>query len=141
VVVSDDLHNRMIRPHNPEIGVWKENVQRKPAKRLKPTSAMLIEKYQQHLEEDRRYRVTQGIKRDRFFEAQNRPSWQEIRCGGDIQGRLAQHSTDQEPGVTPASWFSARSGLGNLECQSNHPDVLHDGEDHPRGQSRPRSMS
>jgi hypothetical protein len=26
VVVSDDLHNWMIRPHNPEIGVWKENV-------------------------------------------------------------------------------------------------------------------
>jgi hypothetical protein len=26
VVVSDDLHNRMIKPHNPEIGVWKENV-------------------------------------------------------------------------------------------------------------------
>jgi hypothetical protein len=35
----------MIRFHNPEIGVWKENVQRKLAKRVKPTSAMLIEKY------------------------------------------------------------------------------------------------
>jgi hypothetical protein len=23
VVVFDDLRNRMIRPHNPEIGVWK----------------------------------------------------------------------------------------------------------------------
>jgi hypothetical protein len=46
VVVSDNLRNRMIRPHNPEIGVWKENVQRKPTKRVKTTSAMLIEKYQ-----------------------------------------------------------------------------------------------
>jgi hypothetical protein len=46
VVVFDNLRNRMIRPHNPEIGVWKENVQRKPAKRVKTTSAMLIEKYQ-----------------------------------------------------------------------------------------------
>jgi hypothetical protein len=46
VVVSDDLCNRMIKPHNPEIGVCKENVQRKPAKRVKPMSALLIEKYQ-----------------------------------------------------------------------------------------------
>jgi hypothetical protein len=46
VVVFDNLRNRMIKPHNPEIGVWKENVQRKSAKRVKPTSAMLIEKYQ-----------------------------------------------------------------------------------------------
>jgi hypothetical protein len=47
VVISDDLHNRMIKPHNLEIGMWKENMQRKPALRVKPTSAMLIEKYQQ----------------------------------------------------------------------------------------------
>jgi hypothetical protein len=46
VVIFDDLCNWMIRPHNLEIGVWKENVQRKPAKRVKPMSAMLIEKYQ-----------------------------------------------------------------------------------------------
>jgi hypothetical protein len=72
VVISDDLHNRMIKPHNPEIGVWKENVQRMPAKRVKPMSAMLIEKYQQQLEEDRTYRVARGIKRDKFFEAWNR---------------------------------------------------------------------
>jgi hypothetical protein len=52
--VSDELHNRMIKPHNPEIGMWKENVLRK-------------------LEKGRRYRVTQGIKWDRFFEAQNLP--------------------------------------------------------------------
>jgi hypothetical protein len=26
VVISDDLHNRMIKPHNSEIGVWKKNV-------------------------------------------------------------------------------------------------------------------
>jgi hypothetical protein len=73
VVVSDELRNRMIKPHNPEIGVWKENVLQKLAKRVKLMSAMLIEKYQWQLEEDRRYRVTRGIKWDRFFEAQNRP--------------------------------------------------------------------
>jgi hypothetical protein len=44
VVISDDVRNRMIKPHNPEIDVRKENVQRKLAKRRKPTSAMLIEK-------------------------------------------------------------------------------------------------
>jgi hypothetical protein len=26
VVVSAKLHNRMIKPHNPEIGMWKENM-------------------------------------------------------------------------------------------------------------------
>jgi hypothetical protein len=36
LVIFDELHNRMIKPHNPEIGVWKENVLRKPAKRLNP---------------------------------------------------------------------------------------------------------
>jgi hypothetical protein len=46
VVVSDEPHNWLIKPHNPEIGVWKENVLQKPTKRVKPTSAMLIEKYQ-----------------------------------------------------------------------------------------------
>jgi hypothetical protein len=46
VVVFDELRHQMIKPHNPEIGIWKENVLRKPAKRVKPTSAMLIEKYQ-----------------------------------------------------------------------------------------------
>jgi hypothetical protein len=45
VVVSDELRNRMIKPHNPKIGVWKENVLQKLAKRVKPMSAMLIEKF------------------------------------------------------------------------------------------------
>jgi hypothetical protein len=38
------------------------------------------------------------------------------------------NTTDREPGVRPASQFSAQSGSSNLDCQSNHPDVLHDGE-------------
>jgi hypothetical protein len=58
VVVFDELCNRMIKPHNSEIGVWKENVLQKPAKRVKPTSAMLIEKYQLQLDEDWKYWVT-----------------------------------------------------------------------------------
>jgi hypothetical protein len=52
VVISDEPRNRMIKPHNSEIGVWKENMLQKPAKRVKPTSAMLIEKYQLQLDED-----------------------------------------------------------------------------------------
>jgi hypothetical protein len=71
VVIFYELCNWMIKPHNPEIGVWKENVLWKPAKRVKPALAMLIEKYQWQLEEDRRYRVTRGIKRGRFFKARN----------------------------------------------------------------------
>jgi hypothetical protein len=71
VVVSDEMCNRMIRPPNPEIGVWKENVLWKPAKRVTPTSVVLIEKYQWQLEEDWKYRVTRGIKQDRFFKARN----------------------------------------------------------------------
>jgi hypothetical protein len=55
VVVFDEFHNRMIKPHNPKIGMWKENVVWKPAKRVKPMSAILIEKYQRQLEENRRY--------------------------------------------------------------------------------------
>jgi hypothetical protein len=42
MVISNELCNRKIKPHNPEIAVWKEKL----AKRVKPTSAMLIEKYQ-----------------------------------------------------------------------------------------------
>jgi hypothetical protein len=58
VVIFNELRNRMINPHNPEIGVLKENVLQEPAKRVKRTSAMLIEKYQWQMEEDRKYRVT-----------------------------------------------------------------------------------
>jgi hypothetical protein len=68
-IISDDLRNRMIKPHNLEIGTQMENMQRKQAKGLKPTSAMRIEKYQWQLEEDWMYRVIQGIKQDIFFEA------------------------------------------------------------------------
>jgi bifunctional pyridoxal-dependent enzyme with beta-cystathionase and maltose regulon repressor activities len=40
VVIFDELCNQMIKPHNPEIGVWKENVLQKLAKRVKLMSAM-----------------------------------------------------------------------------------------------------
>jgi chemotaxis methyl-accepting protein methylase len=40
---------------------------------------MLIEKYQCQQEEDRRYRVAQGIKQDIFFEVQNISDQQETQ--------------------------------------------------------------
>jgi hypothetical protein len=64
MIVSNDLRNWMTKPHNLEVGVWKENVLRKPAKRVKPTLAMLIKKYQRQLEEDWMFQVTRGIKWD-----------------------------------------------------------------------------
>jgi hypothetical protein len=45
VVISDELLDQMSKPHDSKIGMWKENMLRKPAKRVKPTLAMLIEKY------------------------------------------------------------------------------------------------
>jgi hypothetical protein len=99
VVISDELCNRMIKPHNPEISMSKENVLRKPAKRVKPMSAMLIEKYQCQLEVDCRYWVTRGIKRDGFFKAQNRLDQWEPGRTEESRRRLVQHSTDQAPEV------------------------------------------
>jgi hypothetical protein len=32
-------------PHNPEVGVWKENMSRRYSRRVKPTFDMLINKY------------------------------------------------------------------------------------------------
>jgi hypothetical protein len=129
VVISDDLCNQMIKPHNLEIGVWKENVHRKMAKRVNPTSAMLIEKYQRQLQEDQRYWVARGIKRDRFFEAQNRSDLHVMRCGGEPGTRMVQPSIDQEPRIRQNPRFTDRSGSGNPDHRVNHHDVLRDGEE------------
>jgi hypothetical protein len=131
MVISDDLRSRMIKPHNPETGMWKENVQRKPAKRVKPMSALLIEKYQRQLVEDQRYQVTRGIKRDRLFDSRNRSDLQEMRHGGGPQRRTTQYSTDQEPGISQNPQFTDRLSSGNLDRHLNHPDVLRNGEESP----------
>jgi hypothetical protein len=88
VVISDELCNQMIKPHNPEISMSKENVLRKPSKRVKPMLAMLIEKYQCQLEVDCRYRVTRGIKRDRFFKARNRSEIGAALYGSGTRGKV-----------------------------------------------------
>jgi hypothetical protein len=69
------------------------------AKKVKPTLAMLIEKYQHQQEEDRRYRVARGIKRNRFFEVRNRLDRQETRRAWMSRRRRMQYTTDQAPGI------------------------------------------
>jgi hypothetical protein len=63
-IVSDELWNRMIKSRNPEAGIWKENTQRKPDRRVKPTSSMLMDKYVRHKQEWARARL-HGDKRER----------------------------------------------------------------------------
>jgi hypothetical protein len=45
VVVSDDLRVRMMKPRQPEVGVWKRNIWRKNRPEWRPTSSFLMEKY------------------------------------------------------------------------------------------------
>jgi hypothetical protein len=45
MVVSDELQNKMIKPNNPKVGVWKQNVWRSPVRKVKPNSNALITKY------------------------------------------------------------------------------------------------
>jgi hypothetical protein len=45
VLVSDEFRLKMLKPKNPEVGVWKENARRKDRPRWKPTSSFLIKKY------------------------------------------------------------------------------------------------
>jgi hypothetical protein len=124
VLISDELRNWMIKPHNTENGVWKGNMLRNPAKRVKPTLATLIEKYQRQLEENQRYQVTRGIKRDRFFEAWNRLDQQEPRRTEESLRRLVQHSMHQEPGIRQNPRFTDRSASSNPDHHVNRPDML-----------------
>jgi hypothetical protein len=131
VVVSDELRNWMIKTQNSEIGVWKENVLWKPAKRVKPMLAMLNEKYQLQLEEDWKYRVTQEIKRDRFFEACNWLDQRRPRRTAVPGRRTVQHSIDREPGIRQNPQFADQSGSSNPDHRVSRPDVLHN-EGHNR---------
>jgi hypothetical protein len=45
VIVSDELKHQMMVPHNPEVGVWKENTSQRYSRRVKPTPDILIDKY------------------------------------------------------------------------------------------------
>jgi hypothetical protein len=104
-------------------------VLQKPARRVKPTSAMFIEKYQWQLEEDQRYRVTQGIKRDRFFKARDWMDQREPQHTEEPRRKIVQHCIDQEPGIRQNPWFTGRSCSCNLGHRVNHSDVLCDREE------------
>jgi hypothetical protein len=104
-------------------------VLQKPAKRVKPMPAVLIEKYQWQLEEDWRYRVTRGIKWDIFFKARNWLDQWGPRHTREPLRRMVQHSTYRKPGIGQNPQFADRSGLGNPDRHVNRPDVLHDGEE------------
>jgi hypothetical protein len=54
VIVSDAFRSRMIKPRNPEEGVWKRNTYRGPARKVIPPSRMLIEKYKRQQQEKHR---------------------------------------------------------------------------------------
>jgi hypothetical protein len=62
VIVSDELRSRMIKPKNLEEGVWKENTYRGPARKVRPTSSMLIKKYKRQQQGKRGW---SGLKRNR----------------------------------------------------------------------------
>jgi hypothetical protein len=53
----------MIKPQNPEPGMWKENTRRDPAWRIKPTSSLLIEKYLRQQRQHGMHRQGGSIKR------------------------------------------------------------------------------
>jgi hypothetical protein len=89
---------------------------------------MLIAKYQRQLEEDRRYRVARGIKRDRFFESQNRSDPPRSRRAWEPQRRIIQHATDWAPGIKQNTRFADLVGSNNPDRWVNHANVLHSGE-------------
>jgi hypothetical protein len=53
VIVSDELRNRMIKHHSLEVGVWKGNRSRRPTRKERPSSSMLIKKYIRQQQMDR----------------------------------------------------------------------------------------
>jgi hypothetical protein len=66
VVVRDEFRNKMMKPQNPGIGKWKENIRLKPACRVKLNSSMLIEKYIRQQQQQKRPQGQQrGFKGER----------------------------------------------------------------------------
>jgi hypothetical protein len=57
------------------------------------------------------YQVTRGIRKGRFFEAQNRSDLQPTRHGGEPRRRTVHHSTDRESEIMQNPWFTDQLGL------------------------------
>jgi hypothetical protein len=73
VVMSDELRNRMMKSHNLEIGVWKENTRRRAVHREKPMSIMLIDKHLMQ-QQERGHRTLSAFKWERSPGYRHRPS-------------------------------------------------------------------
>jgi hypothetical protein len=65
VVVDDSVAPRMIKPKNPEVGLWKVNARRRQAPRPKPIVSMFLEKYTS-CKADNVFNRLGGIKRPRY---------------------------------------------------------------------------
>jgi hypothetical protein len=76
VVVSDEPRHRMIKPHNPEVGTWKENVRRKPERSVRPTSSMLKEKYVMQQQQQRGLQSYLG-----WYKRERSPGYHNVRYG------------------------------------------------------------
>ena len=84
VVIDDNAPPRMIKPKNPEVGVWKVNGRWRQAPRPKPTVSMLLEKYTS-CRAGNVFNRLGGVKRPRS------PS------GPSNQERWGRNSYDQQP--------------------------------------------
>ena len=87
-VVDDDAPPRMIKPKNPEVGVWKVNGKKKQVTRPKPTVNMLFEKYTSRKTNNVFSRLG-GVKRPRSCPRYNNEHWgrgpYELQPGFPIQ--------------------------------------------------------
>jgi hypothetical protein len=64
VIASDEPRARMIKPKIPEPGMWNLNQRRWTRPRVKPTSAMLLEKYTEQQKKNV-FQWLGGVKRER----------------------------------------------------------------------------
>jgi hypothetical protein len=101
VIVSDEIRSRMVKPHNPEEEVWKENYAKRPVRRVKPTSSMLIEKYMRQ-QQWGMARQLSGSKRHRSLGYQ------------PCYGRHDMHCAPAVPWVSWAGWHE-----GDWDLQRN----------------------
>jgi hypothetical protein len=75
VIVSDELRNKMIKPHNPEPDIWKENTRKGHTQRVKPTSSLLIEKYLRQQPQHGMHDQRGGVKRKAGPEHSRARAW------------------------------------------------------------------
>jgi hypothetical protein len=112
VIVSDELRNRMVKPHSPEVGVWKENYVKRPVRRVKPTSNMLIDKYMRQ-QQWRAAGQSSGLKRYRSLGCQHRYGGQAATVRGFFSGHHEPADT-KEAGICREAKGSWSNKLGFL---------------------------